>query len=167
MIEQAKHLLVAHRKAGVLMDSNLLFVFVLGAVDRAQISVAKKTRQFAESDFDLLLSIMDRVERLIVTAYVAAEVSNLATSLGHVRSKFLELFRALLTNMAVERHIPLRCVVELDAFEEFGATDAAILRVRTRRPLVITADWALAMKLESAEHPVINFNHIRGVAMGI
>ncbi|HEY6561677.1 MAG TPA: hypothetical protein VI072_30615 [Polyangiaceae bacterium] len=108
-----------------------------------------------------------RVERLIVTAYVAAEVSNLATSLGHVRSKFLELFRALLANTAVERHIPLRCVVELDAFEEFGATDAAILRVRARRPLVITADWALAMKLESAEHPVMNFNHIRGVAMGI
>jgi hypothetical protein len=168
VIDQAERLLHRHGRSGVLIDTNLLFVFVLGAVDRRQITSAKRASGFTEMDFGLLVAMVDRIERLIVTAYVATEVSNLATALGEYhRRKFLELFRALLTNQSTERHMPLRMVVELDEFNVLGATDTAIMRARTRPPLVVTGDWALAMKLEALGRPVINFNHIRGAALGV
>ena len=168
MIAEAERLLQRHRQSGVLLDTNLLFVYVLGAVDAKLVGTAKKAREFAGTDFDLLVSILDRIRLVIVTAYVATEVSNLATSLSHYhRERFLALFRAFLANQSVERHIPLRLVVELEDFDAFGATDTAILRTRTRPPLVITADADLAIKLESMRRPVINFNHIRGESLGV
>lgn len=168
MIEQARRLLQKHGRSGVLIDANLLFLFVLGAVDRRQIAVAKRAREFTEADFDLLVAMVDRIERLIVTAYVATEVSNLSTSLSEYHHRrFLELFRAFLTHRSVERHLPLRKVVELDDFEDLGATDTAILRARKRPPLVVTTDWPLANRLATARRPVINFNHLRGAMLGV
>lgn len=168
MIELAKRLLNQHSRSGVLIDANLLFLLVLGSVDRRQISVAKKARQFTEADFDLLVAMFDRIQRLVVTAYVATEVSNLATSLNdHHRHQFLAQLRALLANQSAERHIPVRLIVELDEFEDFGAADTAILRVSRNPPLVLTTDWPLANKLETLGRPVINFNHIRGARLGV
>jgi hypothetical protein len=168
VIDEAVQLLRKHGRTGVLFDTNLLFVFLVGAVDRALVENSKRTRAFTAGDFDLIVSMVDLTRKPIVTAYVASEISNLATSLNdYDRERVLKVFRAFMTSQSVERHIPLSNVVELEEFETLGTTDTAILRTRTRPPLVVTADWPLASKLHASGRPVINFNHIRGASLGV
>jgi hypothetical protein len=168
VIDRAVQLLNKHGRTGVLFDTNLLFVYLVGAVDRGLIEKTKRTRAFTIAEFDLIVSMMDLTTKPIITAYVASEVSNLATALNdYDRDRVLRVFRAFITSPCVERHIPLGNVAEIDEFETLGTTDTAILRTRTRPPLVVTADWPLASKLHSLGRPVINFNHIRGASIGI
>jgi hypothetical protein len=43
----------------LLIDTNLLVLFALGTVNRKRIETFKRTRQYAEADFDLLLRLLD------------------------------------------------------------------------------------------------------------
>lgn len=67
---------------GLLVDTNLLVLFTVGGVNRNRMETYKRTRQYTKSDFDLLLRILEKFNKLYTIAHVLAEVSNLANLAG-------------------------------------------------------------------------------------
>src|ERR1035437_9668843 len=63
--------------AGILVDTNLLVLFVVGRVNRNRIETFKRTRQYTMDDYDLLVQVLGNFERLYTVAHVLAEMSNL------------------------------------------------------------------------------------------
>lgn len=73
----AQALLEKHRGRGVLVDSNLLVLFITGSVNRRRIQTSKRTSGFTDEDFDLLVRLIDHFGKLIATPHVLSQVSDL------------------------------------------------------------------------------------------
>ena len=68
--------------ASLLVDTNLLVLFVVGEVNPSRIETFKRTHQYTRADYDLLRRVLQRFKRLYTVAHVMAEVSNLTDLVG-------------------------------------------------------------------------------------
>ena len=87
-------------RAGLLIDTNLLVLFIVGAVNLDRIESFKRTRQYSKTDYQLLLRVLDDFTPLYTLAHVMAEVSNLTDLAGPER---LQARRMMKETMAVLR----------------------------------------------------------------
>src|SRR5258708_34174380 len=80
-------LLERYAGEGLLLDSNLLLLFIVANHDRSRVRNFKRLSAFVPEAYDLLLAIAARFRRLYLTPNVATEVSSLAVALsGDVRT---------------------------------------------------------------------------------
>ncbi len=149
-----------HRKS-LLIDSNLLLLFIVGLCDPARIVKFKRTAQFTVEDFECLEDFVGQFKQVVTTPNILTEVSNL---LGHLPDKlacsFNEQFAHDLKTLH-EHYTPSRELGGEECFPRFGLTDTAILRDAGKDCLVLTDDFRLAQYLGSRNINVINFNHLR------
>lgn len=147
--------------ASVLVDANLLLVWVVGTVDRTLIARFKRTRAYNADDFDLLVEVIASFRDIVVTPHVLTEVSNLA---GHLVAEQRDAAFGVLAQLATsvtELGEPSAAVVTDPRFIRLGLTDAAVARVAQRGVTVLTADLDLYLALAATRVGAINFNHLR------
>ena len=156
-----QELLRLYAGSGVLLDSNLLLLLVVGNYDRSQVGRFKRLSTFSPEDYDTLLALIGRFRHLYITPNTATEVSNLAGGFsGDVREA---CFRVFAQTIVASREL---VVASGDAaahttFNELGLTDAALFEVAGKPALILTTDFPLSQKLSAQGLPVVNFNHIR------
>lgn len=150
-----------YRGSGVLIDTNLLLMYFVGAHDPKEIGRFKRTMQFTSDDHDLLVGFIKHFRRVVTTPHIITEVSNLAGQLGD-RSR-TGVFETLSAGIGLfdERHTPASDLAEDPAFPRFGITDTAVLREAKGRFLVLTDDFRLSQYLRSEGVDVFNFHHLR------
>ena len=159
--EYLEGLIRKHRSAGVVTDTNLLLVLLIGLCDRKMIEKFKRTQKYTAKDFDLLLQLLAQFERIITTPSILTEVNSLANQLeGKHKALFYGIFRERLT-VFVEEHRAPREVSEHVFFPKCGLCDSTILTIAERGLLVLTDDLPLTQFLEARKVDCINFNHIR------
>ena len=143
----------------VLLDTNLLLLFLIGSFERTRIGRFKRTAGFSEKDFDILAALVASFQVIVTTPHVLTEVSNLANSLPeHLKTLWAEHF-ALRAATLTEIFEPAVEVMREESFLAFGLTDAAIHRVSTDT-LVLTEDFRLSGYLISQGVAVLNFNEL-------
>jgi rRNA-processing protein FCF1 len=161
MIEDIKNIFARYQQAGILIDTNILLLYVVGLVNKQRISAFKRTKQFTSEDFDLLAQILKSFQKVIATPSILTEVNSLANQLGEPeRSKCLQLFGQTIIQIE-EVYQPSHQLAQLQEFQKFGLTDCSILEVSQGSYLVLTDDFRLAATLQRRKIDVINFNHIR------
>ena len=146
-------------RSRLIIDSNVLLLLVVGLTDRTQVSKFKRTREYSESDFDLVREIAERflaASGLVTTAHILTEVSNLIGKHPALRATLAQLI-----GTSHEVHVEARSVVSQRHFTSIGLTDGAILEVAGERYSVLTEDWELSARLEANGCSVINLNHLR------
>jgi hypothetical protein len=145
----------------LLLDTNVLVLFVVGTVNRHRIETFKRTRQYRIQDFDLLSRVLVQWKHHCTVPHVLAEVSNL-TDLGeaegfHARRVLKEMI-SVLTEVAV----PSAEAVLDPTFTALGLADASIATVaRGHKCAVLTDDFELYLRLQRDGVTVINFTHLR------
>ena len=159
----AEALIVKHRAKGVLVDTNLLVLFLVGTVNRQRILNFKRTGDFAIEDYDVLVRLINWFGKLIATPHVLSQVSDLTDLSGTELTAVREVFKALVEQIE-ESYDASRLLVGDPAFERFGLTDAAIATVCSRGILVLTTDARLQIALQERDIDALNFNHIRPLA---
>ncbi len=146
---------------GILLDSNILLVYVVGEYDSARIRTFKRTNAFTEKDHAFLVEFLANFQRVIATPHILTEVSNLAGNLGEPhRSECFATFAnriALLT----EQTETAQAISATRAFRRLGITDASLPLIARDRFLVLTDDLLLHDHLLRSGIDAINFNHIR------
>ena len=75
-------LIEKHRGTGVLIDSNLLVLHLVGTVNWERLKTFKRTQAYTLEDFELLEGLISCLGRLFTTPHVLTEVSNLTGSLS-------------------------------------------------------------------------------------
>jgi rRNA-processing protein FCF1 len=154
-------LVEARAKHGLLIDTNLLLLLLVGRHDRKRITSFKRTSQFEAQDFDLLLRFTARFRRFVTTPHVLTETTNLAGQLhGRARAAVLGELTAIASEFE-ERFTPAEALTKREMFARFGLTDTAIADEAGERYLVLTDDFALSQYLAHRGVAVINFNHLR------
>ena len=152
-----------YKRKGLLIDTNLLLLYLVGELEPRLIARFKRTQSFKPEDFTLLKAIADSFSVLVTTPSVLTEVSNLAGQLtGHVRLRFFDLF-AEKVQVLHEVHVPSREVTRAKTFQKLGLTDSAIILACKERYLAVTADSSILLWrfMEDNHLDVINFNYIR------
>ena len=72
-------------RSGLLIDTNLLVLYTVGTVNQSRIENFKRTSQYSEQDYGLLLRVIPKITPLYTVAHVMAEVSNLTDLSGAER----------------------------------------------------------------------------------
>lgn len=72
----------AQARGSLFIDTNLLLVLLIGALDLGHVERFKRTKPYTRNDDELLLAFIGEFERLITTPNILTEVSNLAGQLS-------------------------------------------------------------------------------------
>jgi hypothetical protein len=147
---------------GLLIDSNLLLLLVVGRIAREFVGQHKRLEQFGPEDVDLLAEVVEDARIVVTTPNVWTEVSNLL----RFRSEPLlhsELIWVLRSEIKVieEKFILSRDVVDDYAFAELGLTDASLLLNLDNETTLLTIDAPLFEHALSRGRRAINFHHVR------
>ena len=154
-------ILARYRTAGVLVDTNLLLLYFVGAFSPDEVPRFKRTIQFTPEDHHLLVRFLGYFGRVVTTPQILAEVSNLAGQLtGQVKQGVFEKFAAGLA-LLDERYEPAVSLSRNPEFSRFGITDCAIVHHARGDLLVLTDDFRLSQYLQHKGVEVLNFNHLR------
>ena len=155
-------LLARHRAAGIIVDTNLLLLLLIGSHSPTLISSFKRTTRYTASDFDLLVEALTFFGSLLTTAHILTEVSNLAGQLGDPTRQDVMRDLAEMIPVLSELPAPAEEAAANPAFPRFGLTDIAILQQASAgKYLVLTDDFRLSQYLTSIGVRVFNFNHLR------
>ena len=146
----------------VLVDSNLLLLLVVGTWNPRAIPNLKRLSQFSPSDFELLRLFLSRFGKIVTTAHVLAEVSNLAgAASGRSRDAiFLQLAASI--SSIDEQIVPATTICARPEFMPFGLTDAALCHLCSDMPL-ITQDGRLARHLQLRGLPAWTLDQVRAL----
>lgn len=149
------------QKRKLLVDTNILLLYIVGSLSPDQIARHKRTKAFTVEDYWLLDSQLAKLGDIVVTPNILTEVSNL---LGYTddkaRQELLSWLRSRVPSFD-ERFVPSREAVEAVEFSRLGLTDATILSCPIQDLTVLTDDIHLYLALQRRGIKVINFNHLR------
>lgn len=162
MNDYLRDVLVKYKNKGIVIDTNILLLWIVGEVNRARIVKFKRTQQFVPEDFDLLLEIISHFNQIITTPNILTEVNSLMNQLGEPeRSQALAVFAQGIPQLN-EKYLESQEIVTEESFVKFGLTDCGIVKIISNQYLVLTDDLKLYNYLIKKGIDAINFNHLRG-----
>lgn len=144
-------------KDGLLIDTNLLLVMIIGGIDEGRhIEKSKRLQGFCIEDYYALWKLTEEYNRVWITPYIATEVSNLIDLDGEVGTRVFELAREIFSQFQqVDTTITEDCKGSF--FIKFGLTDNSIINL-SKNIDVITNDQRMAIPLYTASpHRIIPF----------
>ena len=160
-MNEIEQLAQRYKQAGIVVDTNILLLYFIGALDRDLIPKFKRTRQFTVEDHTILIRILDFFDKVVTTPNILTEVSNLSGQLGEpVRSEYFRKFSSDITLLG-EEYAASQDIAHMSEFVRFGLTDTGIIHLTRGKYLVLTDDLPLSLHLQSTGVDVINFNHVR------
>ena len=150
--------------AGLFIDANLLVLLVVGSVGRDLIAKHRRLREYTAEDYEIVVDLIDGVDRILVTPNTLTETSNLlAQHREPERSRFFDMLRYLIheTEEVVVASIDAS---DNAAFKRLGLTDASLLEVVTEETPVVTVDLKLYLAaLDKGTNAAVNFTHLRNL----
>jgi hypothetical protein len=161
-----EQLFASHAGKSVLLDSNLLLVFLAGTLDKRLFGTFKRISDYTLKDYELLVRLLSSFTTLLTTPHILTEVSNLANSLPErFRPDWHRNIATLIaseheTPGLRERWTPALELAKMPEFSAFGITDAALSKL-TSDALVVTEDYRLSGTLLSQGVHVLNFRDLR------
>ncbi len=159
-------LFARHKGKAVLLDSNLLLVFLAGSLGIRVFQAFKRISKFQFGDYEILTGFLGYFSILLTTPHILTEVTNLAGSLTGTYKRdwdanFLSLVRSENTRIGVrERWTSAAELSRMSEFLSFGITDTALTKLASEA-LVVTEDYRLSGSLRNRGIAVLNFNDLR------
>ena len=154
-------LIEQYASRGVLVDANLLLLYVVGRMNPARIERFKRTMQYRIEDFELLCRFLHQFHRRFTTPSVLTEVSNLASQMREPeRTRCLIILGEEIARLD-EQYEPSSTLAMDELFRKVGLTDCSIRRLAGTNLLVLTDDYKLANRLRTLNVVALNLNHLR------
>jgi len=161
-----EQLFLRFKGKAVLLDTNLLLVFLSGFLGPQVFKSFKRISSYRFSHYELLVRLLGCFSVLLTTPHILTEVSNLADSLTGPYKRdwdvnFAALVRSEKTRIGVrEKWTSAAELSEMPEFLPFGIADTALTQLSSEA-LVVTEDHRLSGVLKSRGLPVLNFDDLR------
>jgi len=147
---------------GILLDTNLLTVLLVGSLGNGEVERFKRTRQFTTKDVVELHNILKSFGWICTTPHVVAEVSNLLDWLDDTRKSEASRRLAAYVHNAKEVHVEAAEIVKTQIYSKLGITDAGLVMLAKQESCtVFTADLPLYHYASNLSVEIVNFNHLR------
>lgn len=149
-------LFTKYKKKGILVDTNILLLYLVGSLDINMIKDFSRTEVFDEKDFDLVSKFIDKFDVKITTPHILTEASDL---MGN-RNGFQYLLKTFI-NLAEEKFISSLNVSLSESFLKFGVADSAILETSKGSHLIFTDDRPLFGYLINKGIDAVSLDQVR------
>lgn len=150
------------KSKGLLIDTNLLVLLVVGALNPDQISSYKRTNTYSAEDYQLLLSFVERFRLVVTTPNILTEASNLLEGYDYRGQQALVLLERVTQVMhEVFYDSPSIMSTYPKSYIKFGLSDAVIHRIAEENYLILTDDLNFCAYLQGQGLMAINFNNLR------
>lgn len=151
-----------YRSRGLLVDSSLLVVYLVGGLDQRYLTHCRAIKSsFTLPEYDLLARLIHEFAIVVTTPHILTEVSNLAGRLPQpLLGKFRSFFSSVI-NMLQEENASAVNIAATNQFLKFGMADTAITLITPGQFLVLTEEVSLFGLLSKRGVDVLNFSHIR------
>ena len=154
-------LIIKYKTGNLLVDTNLLILYLVGRFNPQRISSFKRTQSYTLEDFLALKSLVSHFNSILTTPNILTEVSNLSFKLNEqFQFQLFPSFHKLIASLN-EEYVNSIAASEQESFNRFGLTDSIIVELAKRDCLILTDDFPLFGYLQSHRIDAINFNHIR------
>lgn len=161
MTDDIEALFARYQRKGILIDTNILLLWLVGSTNKARITKFNRTQGFVAEDYELLVDIFQTFQKVLTTPNILTEVSNLINQLGEPeRSQCFSIFARDIVQLD-EIYIESHTIAATDKFTKFGLTDCGIAALAKGKYLVLTEDFKLANYLQKIGIDTVNFNNIR------
>ena len=149
-------------KEGLLIDTNLLILYVIGLIDVNRIEQNKRTRTYTKEDFYLLINFVSYFKKVVTTTNILTETSNLLEGVEYQKTPVLSILPQLVENIE-EHHLPSHPLMLSNPrfFTKFGLSDMVSMELSKSQYLVLTDDLDFCHYLQSNRLPAFNFNNLR------
>lgn len=147
------------RKKGILIDTNLLVLFLVGSYDENMVG-SKRTTNYVVEDYRYLKTFLETFEQHFYTPNILTEITNLTDSFNSEPNFYFFQHVKYILGAFKEHNVSSDEIMELKSFLKFGLTDAVNCKLSDKY-LVLTDDLKLYSYLANQDLPAINFNHIR------
>jgi hypothetical protein len=147
----------------VLLDANLLVLFVVGVTDSSRIEAFSRTSGYTTTDFEILMDLIGPFQTTATTPHILSQASDLIRR-SNAYGSLLEGLTATLRNVYViseEHHVLARELSQDAIFSRYGLADAAVLDAASRGCTVLTADVSLNNIIRASGFSSFNFTEFR------
>ncbi len=148
-------LLNGARQRLLLLDSNLLLLWLTARYDMRLLGTFKRVQMFTQDDALLLAWVIDQFGAMVTTAHVVTKASNLSNT----RNGWFKSLADFCLTVAEDSH-SLASLAVKDEFIQFGVTDCALSSF-SKQYQVLTTDYRLSNALSSTGQSVLNFADLR------
>ncbi len=165
MTDYISCLIYKYCRRGIIIDTNLMLVYIVGIYDPDYISRFKKTEKYGVEDFKCIHSVLSYFRKhIITTPHIITELSNLSMKIQNNRLvAYFSVFKKLLKEMD-EEYINKDEVLGLPLLPKLGITDLTIIEAAKRfKYLVFTDDFRATGYMRNMRIDVLNLNNIRTV----
>ena len=149
-------------KAGLVVDTNLLLLYLVGLHDPGRIETFKRTRAYSVDDFDLLVYIISQFGGFSTTPNIITEVSNLVEGVEYDDVPLLTVLRDKIIYRE-EHYVESRIILSNtdETFVKFGVSDTVLYHLAQANYLILTVDLPLWAFLQNKGLSALNFNNLR------
>ena len=144
----------------IVLDANLLVLLVVGTASRSYIAKHKRLDAYTEQDFLLLLELLPRTPRIIVTPNTVTETSNLIGRIAEPARTHVYVALRTLLKATDEIFIESTQAASHTAFPRLGVTDAVLLDIVTEKYTLLTANLDLYLEAARNKCKAINFTYL-------
>lgn len=159
------------RRVGVLVDAELLAVYLVGIDDEQNVPKNRRTNKYTVVDFRMLKNIIESSKAILTTPSILSEVSNHILDYKEPNSLQIRLFKSSMKIIEIccEEYVPKESILaNPGSLIKLGFTDQSIIEAALKTSCaVVTADFKLTNYLTNAGCSVLNYNIIRGRMWGI
>jgi len=150
-------------KKGIIVDSNIMLLFLVGCYDVDFINMFKRTIKYTAEEYYFIRDLLTThyyKDKVYTSPHILTELSNLSTIDGNRRNKYFNIFIKILNNTC-EIYIEKNKILEFDELSTFGITDIGIYKIAKKYNfLVLTDDYRLSSYLSDNCIDTINLRNI-------
>ncbi|MBP0019554.1 MAG: hypothetical protein J7647_18630 [Cyanobacteria bacterium SBLK] len=155
------YVLSQYRSQGIIIDSNIFILWVVGTVNPKRISQFKRTKIFFPEDYTLLLKFMSEFSSFITMPSILTEVNGFINQIAEPEKTLALNVLAQIINRLTEIYIKSQQISQVQSCNKFGLTDCGILEACLNRYLVLTNDLRFLDYLKKQSIDAINFQDLR------
>ena len=142
MIADLPAYLSRHRDRGLMLDTNLMLLWIVGQAGVHGLALHKRTDRYGENDYLAVSAAVERVSRVVVLPNILTETDNLLRQgRSDLVRRCLDIWVRRLGEFD-EQHRPSLSIVKDAALVRYGLTDA-LLAAGADDPLLATDDLKL------------------------
>jgi hypothetical protein len=142
----------------VILDTNLLLLWLVARTDATLLNQFKRVRQFTFQDFERLQDILKPYRGFVTTPHILSETSNFVDQAPDWRRAALvdELKNFIGSGAEVYRAATR---IEREEFNVLGLTDTAMAQL-SAEAVVVTVDYRLAGRIDAIGGHAVNFQSL-------
>lgn len=148
---------------GLVVDTNLLLLLMVGLYDHTAIGKVKRTEKFSQDDFQKLTRLLNHFKtNFIINTNILTELCNLTESFNNkTEQRFFAFIKSAIVDWKEEVKSASETLKEDEkVFFKFGMTDASIFQLAKEQALVVTDDLKLYHYLSTQNFYTLNYTNL-------